>query len=276
MKSSFFILVLMFSGFASAAQQDYFIFIQDAKGQPFYVRIGEESHSSSSRGHIILSPVRDTVYNLFIGFPGNRYPEQLYSVVVNKKDRGFELKNLNGTWQLFDLQSLQLIRPVEAAQADTNTVTTKKTDSYSQLMAGVVDDSAVLYSTVVKVDTVNKAPEIKDTVMSVPEKEIKIAKNVQEKKKKNVKKGKKEISVPEIKKEDTVLIKEDSVQELIKQDTAKKTEVAASSPAVVGSYRDKRDIIRFSTENIVEGKLVIYLDRTGPVTDTIRIIIPRL
>ena len=45
-------LMLLVCGMGATAQQDYYVFIQETSRQPFYVRMGEESHSSSAEGHI--------------------------------------------------------------------------------------------------------------------------------------------------------------------------------------------------------------------------------
>lgn len=234
MKGIYLIIAFTVSCVWCKAQQDYFVFIQQVSGEPFYVRMGEESYSSSANGHLILSRLKDSTYQMFIGFPKGRNAEQLFTVPVNKKDRGFELKQIDGQWQLFDLQSLQLMRPVAGAD---NSGLTKKEDSYSRLMAGVVDDTAVLYSTAAERE------EVKNEKPTRP-----VPKGV-----------------------DTAV--KAGAKAALSADTAKQT---ASAPPVRSSGRDKRDIIRYSTENIVEGKLMIYLDRTSEVTDTIRIIVPRL
>lgn len=185
------------------AQQGRFVFIQETGGRPFYVRMEDNSFSSSPGGHLILSSLKDSVYSMFIGFPRAQYPEQLFNVEVKGKDRGFELKNIDGQWELYDLLTMQFILP---ARSEEKTMQgEKKTDSYSLLMAGVVDDTAVLYASV-------------------------------------------------------------------RDEVAGKGDSAALSS---GQVYDKRDIIRYATENIEEGKLMIYLDRSGPVVDTIRLIIPR-
>lgn len=234
MKGIYLIIAFTISCVWCKAQQDYFVFIQQVSGEPFYVRMGEESYSSSAIGHLILSPLKDSTYQMFIGFPKGRNAEHLFTVAVNKKDRGFELKQIDGRWQLFDLQSLQLMKPVAAAD---NSGLTKREDSYSRLMAGVVDDTAVLYST---------AAEREEVKNEKPERQVAKAVDTAAKVSGNVALG---------------------------ADTAKQAAVTAP---VRTSGRDKRDIIRYSTENIVEGKLMIYLDRTSEVTDTIRIIVPRL
>ena len=95
MNRNFLIAVLFLLGVGAHAQQqqEYYVFIQETARQPFYVRMGEVSHSSSATGHIIVSQLRDSTYNFFIGFPMGRSPEQLFTVVMNKKDHGYELKN---------------------------------------------------------------------------------------------------------------------------------------------------------------------------------------
>src|SRR5690349_1802303 len=129
--------------FQAMAQQEYYIFIQEPSRQPFYVRMGQESHSSSAEGHIILSKLKDSVYNLYIGFPRSR-DEELFSITMNKKDHGYELRGVHGRRQLFDLLTSQTINAVESTLSDGQTI--RKNDSYSELMASVVDDSAVLYT----------------------------------------------------------------------------------------------------------------------------------
>jgi hypothetical protein len=188
------------------AQQGRFVFIQEMGRRPFYVRMEDNSFSSSQGGHLILSSLKDSTYNMYIGFPRAQYPEQLFSIKVEGKDRGFELKNMDGQWQLYDMMTMQYLKP--ARTEDRTMHGQKREDAYTLLMAGVVDDTAVLYAS--------------------------------------------------------------------SEDHSTKKDSTAVVPVPGGPVYDKRDIIRYSTENIVEGKLMIYLDRSGPVIDTIRLIIPRL
>lgn len=181
-------------------QEKHFVFIQQVEKKPFYVRMQDKSFSSSPGGHIILSMLKDSVYNMFIGYPSSR-TEYLFNVGITGMDRGFELSGAN----LMDLQTKLVFDAAISNQ--TNLSGVKKSDTYSLLMAGVVRDTAVLYESAAKKDVIKPQP------------------------------------------------------------------VTISTPAVV---YDKRDIIRYATENVKEGKLMIYHDRSAPVTDTIRIIIPRL
>src|SRR5687767_11450506 len=271
-------LMVLVCTMGAMAQQDYYVFIQETSRQPFYVRMGEESHSSSAEGHIILSKLRDSVYNFYIGFPRGR-GELLFIITMNKKDHGYELRNVEGKRQLFDLQTQQLISPVATTQSNEQTF--RKSDSYSELMAGVVDDSAVLYmspSDTLSSDTAlvkNKADSIAEITAAADTTKVKMDEPVVAVV--DTGKGRREIPVNpasdsiENKKEKPVANAMDSNK--AKNDTTDIGTVVPVQPE--SSSRDKRDIIRLSTENLAEGKLMIYVDRTGPVNDTIRIIIPR-
>ncbi|MBA4167453.1 MAG: hypothetical protein H0X41_07925 [Chitinophagaceae bacterium] len=237
-----------------AAQKDFYIFIQQSSGQPFYVRMGEKSFSSSAGGHLILAGLQDSICSLYIGFPKNVAPEQLFHVPMHQKDRGFELKNINGEWTLSDLQSPELITAAATKEKNQGVSGAKKTDSYSLLMAGVVDDSTVLYSNVVVKNEQKQQP---DTLVSTPP--------VKTKKKQRA-------------------IKKDGIA--LKKDTAATTDTGAavinakdsvaSEPVAAATMGAGKDIVRYGSENTVEGKEIIYIDKTSPVADTIRIVIPRL
>src|SRR5688572_27832623 len=76
------------------AQTDYFLFIQSENNQTFYVQSDGKTLSSSSVGHLIIPALRDSIYTLNIGFPKNQFPEQVFQLRVNKRDAGYQLKNL--------------------------------------------------------------------------------------------------------------------------------------------------------------------------------------
>ena len=279
MKRIYLSLIALVCGTGTMAQQDFYIFIQEPAHQPFYVRMGEESHSSSAEGHIILSKLKDSVYNLYIGFPKIR-GENLFNIPINKKDHGYELQNVNGRRQLFDLQTFQMIIPVASTQSDGQTI--RKTDSYSELMAGVVDDSAVLYTS--PADTMNT-----DTIFANGKADsvAAVKADVDTTKVKNVPEAAAAIDSTAVNKDAAVAVAEvestadkKEVPGAVEVDNNNvKNEAIVLAPVVAASpdssVRDKRDIIRLSTENVAEGKLMIYIDRSGPVNDTIRIIIPR-
>jgi hypothetical protein len=143
------VILLLFMAASGYTQQDYFVLIQADDNQPFYARMGEKTFSSSAQGHLILSQLRDSAYIITVGFPKKLFPEQVFSFSVNKKDMGFQLKNLGEKgWGLFNTQTLELFMPVKKDEPETKSSleTIKKDDAFSRLMAGVVSDTAVMYN----------------------------------------------------------------------------------------------------------------------------------
>jgi hypothetical protein len=263
-------LIVLACFFQAVGQQEYYIFIQEPSRQPFYVRMGQESHSSSAEGHIILAKLKDSAYNLYIGFPKSR-DEELFSITMNKKDHGYELRGTNGRRQLFDVVTLQTMNAVASTLSDGQTI--RKTDSYSELMAGVVDDSAVLYTS--PADTLTSDTALASGKLDSGRVTKATGKGKPKKKKAaaivaDTVVAKKEVPVAIV---DSIAARIDSVAEVKIDSVAAPPVAVAAQPD--SSVKDKRDIIRLSTENVAEGKLIIYVDRTGAANDTIRIIIPR-
>ena len=142
------LLVLYLAGFS---QREYFIFIQSDNEQQFYLQLGDKTFSSSSIGHVIISKLADSIYTLNIGFPKEQYPARQFIVRINKKDRGFQLKNMGQKgWALFNLQTMELLYPVqkETGLSQSGYSLIKKNDEFTRLMSQVVNDTAVLYSLV--------------------------------------------------------------------------------------------------------------------------------
>ena len=149
-KSCIAVILFLSMMFKCDAQQDYLVLIDAENNQPFYARFGEKTFSSSPVGHLSIPHLKDSVYAILIGFPQNQYPEQLFSIKVNKKDKGFRLRNLGDKgWALFNWQTQEL----KMSQADTSKggnsleMGVKKDDAFSRLMADVVNDSLVMYNT---------------------------------------------------------------------------------------------------------------------------------
>jgi hypothetical protein len=157
----------------SFSQQEYFVFLQTENRQPFYVRMGEKNFSSSANGYLILSKLKDSSYSFAVGFPQNQFPEQPFLIHV-KKDRGFEVKNLGDKgWALFDLQTLELInssRPAGSGSGGASYSLIKKDDGFARLMAGVVNDTAVMYTVMYMV--VKTEPVVSNTAKDTVAREI--------------------------------------------------------------------------------------------------------
>ncbi len=148
-KTGFVALLLLIMG-KSYCQEEYFVLIQADSYQPFYARLGERTFSSTATGHLILSKLKDSTYTLTIGFPKNLFPEQQFSITINKKDYQLQLKNQEDKgWGLYDPHSLEGIVPVkgDTPVRSISAAGIKREDAFSRLMAGVVNDTAVMYNT---------------------------------------------------------------------------------------------------------------------------------
>ncbi len=143
-------LLLAISGTHTLAQQQFFIYIQSTASQPFYTRIQNRIYSSSENGYLIVPKLHDSTYDVFVGFARNAAPEQHFTVDMNRQDQGFELRNFGDKgWGLFNIQSTAVVMnstPVQKVVADNTGE--KKNDAFSQMLANVVNDSAILYTAV--------------------------------------------------------------------------------------------------------------------------------
>src|SRR5436190_15461500 len=120
--------------FTASSQKVYFIYLQSETDQPFFVKQNDKLFSSTSSGYLILSKLRDTVYNFSVGFPQNQWPEQKFAVTISKKDHGYIVKNFGSKgWGLFDLQTMGVQMPLAALDPfdETLAVDTKGSSEFT-------------------------------------------------------------------------------------------------------------------------------------------------
>jgi|GEM_PF-462491 len=144
------VFLLTCLAFAARAQQQpgYLILVDAENKQPFAVRVGDQSYFSSGHGHLTLSQLRDSTYKLGFRFPRKNIAEQIFTVVIHRKDQGFQLKGNDTSLVLFNWQSKEIIRPVyEKDSSRMLEQGTRRDDGFSRLMAAVVNDTAVMYNT---------------------------------------------------------------------------------------------------------------------------------
>ena len=111
-KPVLFFFLLLFASFGYS-QRVYFIYLQSDNSQPFYARLDEKVYSSTSSGYLIISSLRDTTHQLAIGFVSAGIPEHRFNINLNRKDRGYLIKNFGERgWGLFDMQDLVIISPL--------------------------------------------------------------------------------------------------------------------------------------------------------------------
>jgi hypothetical protein len=147
--NGFLLFLFSFFSYAVHAQQEGNLILIDAEGkQAFTIRLGEELFASTNQGHLVLSHLKDSAYRLNLRFPKMNQEEQVFPVVVHKKDLGFQLREANGSWILYNWQTKESVHAVH--ETDSSRILDmgiKRDDGFSKLMAAVVNDTAVLYNT---------------------------------------------------------------------------------------------------------------------------------
>ena len=151
---AFVISLLSVSCTTALAQQQYFVFIQSDKQQPFYVRLHEKTYSSSAIGHLVLSQLGDSTWHLVIGFPKNQFPERDFVIPIASKDHAYQLKWVDEKgWVLFNEQTSEIQKPLqETSGGNSLQLGERKTGEFATLMSSLVNDSSVMYKTLVKAD----------------------------------------------------------------------------------------------------------------------------
>src|ERR1700722_10082397 len=161
--SKFGLVILFFLLMGECRAQNYFVLIDAGNRQPFYVRLDSQFYSSSAEGHIILSRLKDSLYEITIGFPGQTTPEQHYEFGIRGKDQAFEIRDQDGYAPgLFDLQANEWMKThaKENGTEEFRSTGLKKDDAFSRMMAGVVHDTAVLYNTYAMEQVLSDSPAL--------------------------------------------------------------------------------------------------------------------
>ena len=140
------------------AQKVYFIYLQSETSAPFYVKMAGKIQSSTTEGYLIIPKLTDSTYLLSVGQPG-KAGEPKFSITISRGDRGFLIKDFDGSPGLFDLQTLAVYRPLTAEGAATQTV--PKNDNFTRLLAKAADDTTLLSQPVVVQEQKPRAKEPK-------------------------------------------------------------------------------------------------------------------
>ncbi|MDX2049010.1 MAG: DUF4476 domain-containing protein [Chitinophagaceae bacterium] len=186
-----FLLVVLIVSFCAnhlQSQQNYFVYIQADNQQPFYTRIGDKILSSSASGYAIIPSLKDSVYQLIIGFPKNQWPEYTFNCVISKKDKGYVLKNFaEKGWGLFNLQTMDIIMGIKTEKKTEEKPAEKlpsTNDSFTVMLASVVDDPTLRQTELIPKEKEMIKPEVqktdnaiapvikKDTVLNMAQKPV--------------------------------------------------------------------------------------------------------
>jgi len=152
-KICFAIIFFLITGKGYAQQQGYIVLIDADSDRAFRARIGDTIYNSSGIGHVAIPYLKDSSYNIGIGFLKKQLPEYIFSIRINKKDQGFQLKNLGEKgWALYNWQTGELKMPLKDSINNQAILERriKKDDAFSRLMAAVVNDTSVMYNAVME------------------------------------------------------------------------------------------------------------------------------
>ncbi len=167
-------LILVVMAAASPVQSPYYLILIDSENnQPFTARIGDNLMSSSPNGHLLIGQLQDSVYHLAIRFPHKAAGDQVFAITIRKRDQGFQLKSSGNSWVLFNWQTRETIQPLK--EVDSSRLLDygqKQDDGFSKLMAAVVNDSSVQYSSFswdhFAKDSLNKTENVTASVSGEP------------------------------------------------------------------------------------------------------------
>jgi hypothetical protein len=154
-------MVMATMAFQGLSAQHY-IFIEADGQQPFYLKQGNKMVSSSAAGFLILPKITASELEFSIGFPKNSYPEVSFYINGTDRDRGFQLKLMEGQgWSLFDRTSLEVIKGESPKAAPIEIQLSKKEEgSFAKLLSAATDDKSLLEG-LHKKDSLEKAAPVK-------------------------------------------------------------------------------------------------------------------
>ena len=150
----------------------HYIFIEADGQQPFYLKQGNTTHSSSAAGFLIIPKIAASEMEFSIGFPKNLYPEVSFYLTGTDRDRGFQLKMMEGQgWSLFDRTSFEVIKGgVPKASPIELQLSKKEEGSFAKLLATATDDQSLL-ERMPKKDSIEKASPGKSMLERMPKKD---------------------------------------------------------------------------------------------------------
>ena len=139
------IISLLITSVASA-QKVYFIYLQSENASTFYVKLDEKIQTASS-GYLILPQLKDSAYTLAIGSSEIK-GELRFSIKLSGKDQGFLIKKFDYGFALFNLQTLNVVKPLEDISGSGGTSVRKKEDEFTALLSKAANDTSLLYTLV--------------------------------------------------------------------------------------------------------------------------------
>ena len=219
----------MLTALALKSQQTHFIYIQSEDKQPFYIRFKEKIISSSESGYLIAPKLEQGQLNFTLGFPKNAWPSSSYSLEIESKDLGFQLKKIDTlTWALYNIQTSDLLSPVEVNKVSTQIIETS-TDEFTNILAEVSNTPSVKQK---KINT-----ESNSTILAPS------------------------IDSSSIVKDNSILIKDNITNDSNAAEIIGVRVPVQSKPVVVKEKKEKKSKVRLEPSNVKQD--FSFLDSTG-------------
>lgn len=136
---------LLLLSFSVSAQKEYFVYLQTDDGQPFYLRMGDHTYSSTSSGYLILPKMRDSSYVFRLGWPSRPDQQPYFTLPVSGKDRGLLVKNFGAEgWGLFDLHTLAILKSHAAPQVSGSVrLEPKQVSNFTDVLSKAANDPSL-------------------------------------------------------------------------------------------------------------------------------------
>ena len=144
-------------GVVSLLNAQHYFFIEAEGQQPFYIKRGSETFSSTASGFLILSKLTVKEIDFIIGFPNKLYPEVSFKVNGLDRDRGFLLKqNQSKGWILLDRSGAGMIAGGEVTPQVLSAVSANSSAGFADLLADATGDKSLLEKTIYSPATATK------------------------------------------------------------------------------------------------------------------------
>ena len=142
---SILLFILFQVGIIPLLDAQHYVFIEAEGQQPFYLKKGGDTYSSSATGFIILSKINSKDIDFVIGFPNKLYPEVSFRILAVQQDRGFALRQLEGKgWVLVDRQNASVISGGVVDSRQPLSSATTSSVGFADLLADATGDKTLL------------------------------------------------------------------------------------------------------------------------------------
>ncbi|HLG39246.1 MAG TPA: hypothetical protein VI461_06235, partial [Chitinophagaceae bacterium] len=144
MKKSILVLLILLASPVVFSQKLHFVYIQSEQEQPFFVKINEKIHSSTSSGYLILSRLRDSSYAISLGFPQSKWPEQRFIIDIKSRDHGFSLRNFGDKgWGLYDMETMAIQMGMSPNNNSVSKTGSKDVSVFTDILSKAANDPSL-------------------------------------------------------------------------------------------------------------------------------------